>query len=290
MFSFRGSWYFWGLISGIIATVMIIFTLIPWYKIFPIMPSWQPPISWNLSIDSLSIDQTKDAFKELYDLISLQYYDTWLINQTKMSRQALTSFVDALWDPFSSYLEPAENKELTDSIDGTQSIDGIGAILSKKDAGVMIEQILKSSPAAQSGLKPFDLIIKVNSTGVQNMTIGEVVKMIRGPRWTIVKLTIVRVRIDWTLEFINKDVTRDTIIIPSVSSKMMTWIWGHTFAYVALSLFAEDTDELFQKEIKKKKKQWFSGFILDLRGNGWLMCRLWYLLMVWPQVLVKLLL
>jgi carboxyl-terminal processing protease len=265
MLSFRGSWYFWGLASGIAITVFMVSLLIPWYKILPDMPTSQIPLSG----DTLTFDQTKDAFKELYDLISLQYYDTWSVDQTRMSRQAIASFVNALWDPFSSYLEPAEDKAFTDSIDGKETIDGIGAILSKKDAGVMIEQVLKSSPAAQSWLKPLDLIIKVNNTGVQNMTIGEVVGMIRWPRWTTVILSIVRAGSGWGLDFIDKSIIRDTITIPSVSSKMLTWAWDSPIAYIALSLFAQDTDELLQREIMWLKKQWFSGMILDLRGNGW---------------------
>jgi hypothetical protein len=55
---------------GIIATAAIIFTLIPGYKIFPVMPSS------SSSGDVLSLDDSKKAFEELYHLISIQYYDT----------------------------------------------------------------------------------------------------------------------------------------------------------------------------------------------------------------------
>jgi C-terminal processing protease CtpA/Prc len=42
-----------------------------------------------------------------------------------------------------------ESKEFNESIDGHESIEGIGAVLSKKDGGVLVEEVLKSSPAAQ---------------------------------------------------------------------------------------------------------------------------------------------
>ena len=112
-----------------------------------------------------------------------RYYDTGAIDQTKMSRQAMSAFVDALWDPFSSYLPPAEGKEFTDSIDWKESIEGIGAVLSKKDGGAIIEEVLKSSPAAQAWLQPLDLIVKVNGSGLQTLSIGEIVQQIRWPKW-----------------------------------------------------------------------------------------------------------
>ncbi len=257
-----GSWFFFGLLFGIIATAAIIFTLIPGYKIFPVMPSS------SSSGDVLSLDDSKKAFEELYHLISIQYYDTWAIDQAKMSRQAMSAFVDALWDPFSSYLPPMESKEIHDSIHWYESIEGIGAVLSKKDGGVLVEEVLKSSPAAQAWIQPLDLIIKVNGSGLQQLSIGEIVRQIRGPKWTTVNLTIARTSAD-TIDIIEKDVVRDTILIPSVSSKIFSGsVKDHKIWYIALSLFAQDTDERLQNEIIELEKQWISWLVLDLRWNG----------------------
>ena len=64
--------------------------------------------------------------------------------------------------------------------------------MTKKDAGVIVEQIVKSSPAAQVGIKPLDIIIKVNGSGIQSLSLSDVVEKIRGPRGTTVDLTLVR--------------------------------------------------------------------------------------------------
>lgn len=258
-----GSWFFWWLIFGVLWTVAVIFYMLPWYKILPIS-NWEEPLSG----DSLTLDDTKKAFQEIYDLVSLQYYDTGAIDQTKMSRQAMSAFVDALWDPFSSYLPPAEGKEFTDSIDWKESIEGIWAVLSKKDGGAIIEEVLKSSPAAQAWLQPLDLIVKVNGSGLQTLSIGEIVQQIRWPRWTKVVLTIARTSSWWIIKFIEQEVVRDTIIIPSVNSKIITWKKWESLWYIALSIFAQDTDEKLQIEIKKLKDQKILWLVLDLRWNG----------------------
>ena len=257
-----GSSFFWWLVCGVVITGCVIMIIIPAKKMF------STHTDSYLSGDSISIEDTTKAMKEIYDLVQSQYYTTWSIDQAKMSRQAMSAFVDALWDPFSSYLPPAEGKELNDAIDGHESIDGIWAILSKKDGWVLIEEVLKSSPAAQSDLKPMDMIMKVNGSGLEQLSISDVVQKIRGPKWTVVNLTIARTS-SWMIEIIEKSVIRDTIVIPSVTSKILTGSWKVPLWYIALSLFAQDTDERLEKEITNLNTQWISWLILDLRGNGW---------------------
>lgn len=257
------SWFFFWLLFGILTTTTIIFTLIPWYKIFPQMPS----SSWSGGV--FSFDDSKAAFEELYHLISIQYYDTWSINQTKMLQQAMSSFVDTLWDPFSSYLPPDESKELNDSIHWDETIEWIWAVLSKKDSWILVEEVLKWSPAAQSDIKPLDVIIKVNGSWLQSLSIWEVVQKIRGKKGTQVVLTIAR-QSSGMVDIIEKNVVRDTILIPSVSSKIFSGsIKGYNIWYIALSVFAQDTDERLQNEISRLMQQWISWLILDLRWNGW---------------------
>ncbi len=221
-----------------------------------------------LSGDYLTIEDSTKAMKEIYDLISTQYYTTWSINQPMMSRQAMSAFVDALWDPFSSYLPPEEGKELNDAIDGQENIEGIGAVLSKKDNGVLVEEVLKSSPAAQSDVRPLDMIMKVNGSWLQNLTIGEVVKKIRWEKWSEVNLTIARYWSWDIVEIVEKKIIRDTISIPSITSKVFT-LPKKKIGYIAISLFAQNTDEKLIQEIDNLKSQSVSWIILDLRWNGW---------------------
>ena len=221
-----------------------------------------------LSGDYLTIEDSTKAMKEIYDLISTQYYTTWSINQPMMSRQAMSAFVDALWDPFSSYLPPEEGKELNDAIDGQENIEGIGAVLSKKDNGVLVEEVLKSSPAAQSDVRPLDMIMKVNGSWVQNLTIGQVVKKIRWEKWSEVNLTIARYWSWDIVEILEKKIIRDTIAIPSITSKIFT-LSEKKIGYIAISLFAQNTDEKLIQEIDNLKSQSVSWIIVDLRWNGW---------------------
>lgn len=268
MFQFRKSKFLLGLLSGFLISWCWFF-IISYVDNFSfsnvdVLEQW----SW----DQLNIDDTAKALQELYSEISSQYYDTGSIDQTKMSRQALASFVNALWDPFSSYLEPTENKEFQDTMNGHETIEWIGAILSKKDNGAMIEEIVKSSPAAQVWLKPLDIIIKVDWEIIQDMSLQEIIDKIRGERWTSVNLLVAREQSWSAVQFLEKKVVRDTIIIPSVTSKILSWWWNMNIWYISLSLFVEDTNEKLTEALEEFKKNNISGLILDLRWNwGWLL-------------------
>lgn len=94
----------------------------------------------------------------------------------------------------------------------------------KKEYYVLIEEVLKDSPAFKAGLKPLDRIITVDSGSVKDLDINEAVDKIKGPKGTKVTLMIERIdRNDETKkEIFEQEVTRDKLEIPSVRTKIFT--------------------------------------------------------------------
>lgn len=264
MWKFRWSGFFWWILVWFWFFMLSLFYGLFWYILIE-----DPNNVDENTIDEFSLEHTQKAMEEVYGIIKTQYYNSGSIDEVKMSRQAISSFVNGLGDPFSSYLPPDKAQQFQNDIKGDGSIDGIGAVLSQTDRGVMIEEVIHSSPAAQAGLRPLDIIVKINGTGVQNQNVHEVVQQIRGPKGTIVDLTLTRISEDGSLEIIEKTITRDTIVIPSVSSKILTGYQNQTIWYIWLSVFAEDTDSRLKKEIEKLLQQNIQWIILDVRGNGW---------------------
>ena len=265
MRKFRWSWFFRWILTGLAIMMIFLFWGWGWYSLIVDPNKITGDIINN---DDFSLDKTQKAMEEVYSLIQSQYYLTWDIDETKMSRQAISSFVNGLWDPFSSYLPPLEAKELQDNVSGDDSIEGIGAVLSQTERWIMIEEVVKDSPAAQAWFMPLDSIVKINGSGVQYLNVNEVVEQIRWPKWTTVDISVTRVNQSWSLEIIDKTLTRDTILIPSVSSKILTGNSDIKIGYIALSVFAADTDSRLKKEIQTLLDQNIQGVILDVRGNG----------------------
>lgn len=203
-------------------------------------------------------------YNQIFDLLQETYYDADEMDLTAMQENALKWFVDALNDPYTVYLTPDENKMFDESMQWSQNFEGIGAVVTKKEDGVLFEVVLKWMPAFNAGIKPLDLILMIDDQPTDVLWLNEAVALIRGERGSSVTLTILRGDDERTIEEIV--VVRDAISVPSVTVEVLEKE-GKRLAYVEMSVFGDDTVSLFEKEIKSILP--VDGVILDLRWNWW---------------------
>jgi carboxyl-terminal processing protease len=124
-------------------------------------------------------DQLYTKFDTIFALLSKYYYDKPHLDQKKMLEQALKGYVDAIGDPFTTYMTTEETKMFNQEMQGSQEFEGIGAVVTKKSDGIMIEEIIKDSPAYKADLKALDLILEINGSGTQSLGLQEAVQKIR---------------------------------------------------------------------------------------------------------------
>ncbi|WP_339839754.1 carboxy terminal-processing peptidase, partial [uncultured Flavobacterium sp.] len=188
----------------------------------------------------------------------------------------LNSIVER-FDPHTFYFSP-ENKERFDvSMSGT--FEGIGARLQKKNVGVEVSELISGGPAWKGkDLEQGDIIIKVaqgkeQPIDITGMRIDDVVKKIKGPKGTEVRLTVKRV--DGTVKVIS--IIRDVVETEETFAKSSTVVKdGKLFGIIYLSKFYisfdnKDKRDAFKDvaiEIERLKKQKVQGIIMDLRDNG----------------------
>lgn len=206
-------------------------------------------------------------FEEILNVLETLYYDKEKINTGKMIENAIKAYVDALEDPYTVYLDTETNSWFQEELKGEANFEGIWAVISKKDYYVLIEEIIKDSPAFKAWLHPLDRIVIIGSGETKNISINDAVKEIRGPKGSVVSLRIERINKDWSKEVIEKQVTRDSISIPSVRSNILTG--NKTIGYLEISVIGQETENLLKKELLSFKDQNIQGLIIDLRGNGW---------------------
>ena len=243
----------------------------------PIISSWKIDISALISSVTDVLDQKYvpgawgeyGRFDEVLNLLDEYYYDQEKINTGAMIENAVKAFVDALDDPYTVYMDAKQNSWFQQDLKWEADFEGIGAVVSKKEYYVMIEEILKDSPAFKAGLLPLDRIIMVGTWSVKDLDLNDAVALIRGPKWSKVKLLIERIAKNWTKEVIEKEVTRDKLIVPSVTSKILTWKNNTSLGYINISVIGEETENILKQNIIELKKKKLHGIILDLRGNGW---------------------
>jgi C-terminal peptidase prc len=170
-------------------------------------------------------------------------------------------------DPHSSLI-PKEawedsTKEVTDS-----SFEGIGAILTRRPGSdyTIVESPIDGQPAVKAGLRAGDEIMKVDGVSIKDEILSEVVRRIRGPKGSQVKLTVRREGVPDPLEI---GITRDHIDIKNVQGRLVEQHPG--LGYIKLTGFVPTTDDEMERTYRKLAQQAggkLRGLVLDLRGNS----------------------
>lgn len=210
-----------------------------------------------------------ERFEEIQQVLNQEYVDQKLLlsGEKSMLDSAVKAYVDGLGDPYTTYLDAVEFSGLQHELEWEGQIEGIWAVVGKKEYYIQIEEVIKGSPAFKAGLLPLDRIIMIGTGETKNLTTYEAVSLIRGEKWTKVKFGIERPQNSWENQYLVIEVERDTIDVPSVRSKILTHnnqkIW-----YIEISIFWEQTNKLLTRAISDSVNENVSGIVLDLRGNG----------------------
>jgi carboxyl-terminal processing protease len=196
------------------------------------------------------------TFTEVFGRIKADYVEP--VEDKKLISEAITGMLTGL-DPHSAYLDQDAFKELQVGTQG--EFGGLGIEVGMEDGFVKVVSPIEDTPAFRAGLKPGDLIIKIDDSPTKGITLNDAVKKMRGPPKTSVKLTVLRKG-----ESRSFDVTlmRDKIRVQSVKSKTIEPGYG----YVRVSQFQEHTVENLVKHVNGLYKEGaLKGLVLDLRND-----------------------
>jgi len=174
---------------------------------------------------------------------------------------AIKGMVASLKDPYTVFLAPEENKQSKEELNGT--FDGVGIQLDyNKDEQLVVVAPLAGLPAEKAGVKAGDLILKIDGKETVGMTIYEAVKLIRGPKGTSVKLTLLRPK---ETESYEVTLARTTVVVPSVEVEYL----AGNIVHIKLTRFGDQTNTEWEKAVDGilNHQPKVNGIILDLRNN-----------------------
>lgn len=188
----------------------------------------------------------------------------------------LNSIVER-FDPHTFYFSPDDKEKFDVSMSGT--FQGIGARLQKKESGVEVSELISGGPAWRGKeLEAGDLILKVaqgkeEPLDIAGMRLDDVVKKIKGPKGTEVRLTVKKV--DGTIKVIS--IIRDEVETEETFAKSSIVVKdGKKYGIIYLPKFYisfenKENRDAFKDvaaEIEKLKAQNIDGLVMDLRDNG----------------------
>lgn len=216
-------------------------------------------------------------FWEVWDKLEAKYLMKEKLGAQKMVYGAISGMTAALEDPYTAFFPPKENKAAKENLNG--AFEGVGIQLGYKQGNKLaVISPLEGMPAKAAGVKAGDLILRIEdeNKGIDEETVGmslpEAVEIIRGPKGTKVKLTLLHE--DEEKPYVA-EIVRETIVVPSVEvifGKVEgdKWVEAETgdIAWLRLIRFGEMTDEQWDQVVEEiKKKRGAVGVVLDLRNN-----------------------
>ncbi|MBR5877802.1 MAG: PDZ domain-containing protein, partial [Alistipes sp.] len=191
-------------------------------------------------------------------LVEHQYVDS--ISMDSLSELVIPLMMKEL-DPHSVYIPAREMQALNEPLEA--QFDGIGVVFNAATDTVIVLNVVPNGPSAKAGIVAGDRIIEVNDTLVAGVKMPQnaIVKRLRGPRGSEVKLSLKRQGLD---ELVDVKVVRDAIPINSIESSFMV---NDEIGFIRLSQFARTSYIELMKSLAELRLQGMKKLIFDLRGN-----------------------
>lgn len=180
------------------------------------------------------------------------------VDQSKLVDGAIDGMMNALGDPFSSYMGPDTAQQFSEQIEG--SFTGIGAEVSMENGSVVVVSPIKGSPAEKAGIQPKDILLSVNGISFEGLSLNEAVSKIRGPKGTEAKVKVKRADTSAELEY---TIVRDDIALETVYARMEEGNVG----VIEITEFSLNTAERFKKELADLEAKGMKGLVIDVRNN-----------------------
>jgi carboxyl-terminal processing protease len=194
---------------------------------------------------------------QAFDILKSNYVEP--VDEKKLINDALTGMVAGL-DPHSQYFDKKGFKEFRESVSG--KFIGVGIEIGMEDGVVKVISPIEGSPAFRAGLKPGDLITKIDDTAVKGLGMEQAVKKMRGDPKTKVVLTVFRKTENRSFPV---TIVREEIKVQSVRAKVVE----PGYAWLRVTQFQERTIDDFARKLEEVYKQEpnLKGLVLDLRND-----------------------
>jgi carboxyl-terminal processing protease len=209
---------------------------------------------------STDVNNLQDSVKSFTHVLSVVQKDYAIpVDTDKAIYSGAIPGMLRVLDPHSSFFDPRAYANLREDQRGRYY--GVGMTIVPRDNFTYVLSPMPNSPAYRAGIRPGDVITAVDSKSTEGLTSSEVADMLKGPKGTVVHITMKRVGYDDALNF---TVTRDEIPKHSVD---LDFDVKPGIGYIKLSGFNETTDTELAAALKDLDATKLDGLVLDLRGN-----------------------
>ena len=229
-------------------------TLLPIALLSAPLPLLAQPASQSAA-DDLPLEEIQ-TFAEVFERIKRGYVEE--VDDRTLLRNAMRGMLSEL-DPHSAYLDEEEYQSLRETTQG--EFGGIGIEVGMENGQLVVVTPIDDTPASRAGLLSRDVIIAINGTPTESMSLQEAVTMMRGEPGSELRISVLRSGEETPRTFtLNREVIRSE----SVKHELLEPGYG----YLRISQFQTRTTEQARQAIEHMmREQPLEGLILDLRNN-----------------------
>lgn len=213
------------------------------------------PLSIITNTDSPSDIQ---EVEKIYNNLLSKYYGE--IDKQTLSDAAIKGMIEALNDPYSTYIDAENTDDFDEQIYGYYV--GVGTEITLNDENQFeVTNIFENTPATDANIELHDIVVKVNNEDVSGKTVSDIGKLIQGEIGTNVTLTLRRDEAEFDVT-----ITRDRIDLISVTSQIFEKD-DKRIGYIKVTNFASNTFNQFQTALNELEENDIESLIIDVRDN-----------------------
>jgi carboxyl-terminal processing protease len=198
------------------------------------------------------------SIEQAWSIVLSDYVEPDKIDVSQLSKAAIEGILEALDDPYTTYLDIDTYQFSLEDLEGR--FEGIGATVSMNENDqIEIVAPLANSPAAEAGIRPGDIILGIDGESTEGMGLYEAILKIRGAEGTSVTLSVRHPGDTQPVEIV---IVRGVIQLASVYLEMRGDI-----AHITITGFNESTNDELASVLEDVASTGAAGIILDLRSN-----------------------
>jgi carboxyl-terminal processing protease len=211
-----------------------------------------------------SPDANLEVFANVLEKVRTSYVDGTNLTYNSLIHSALKGMVGSL-DPHSEFMDADDYQQLQDDTEG--QFGGLGLVVAMKNNFITVVAPMDDSPGYRAGILSGDRIVKIDGKSVDNVSLPDAVKKLRGQPGTQVGITVLRPSSGMTKDYkltravINMDMVKD------IDGKKAFPVGADGIGYVRITQFGDQTSDELEAALNRLKRQGMKALIIDLRWN-----------------------
>jgi carboxyl-terminal processing protease len=205
-----------------------------------------------------------EVFANVLQKVRSTYVDGTNLTYKALIHSALKGMVGSL-DPHSEFMDAESYQQLQDDTEG--QFGGLGLVVAMKNNFITVVAPMDDSPGFRAGILSGDRIVKIDGKSIDNLSLPEAVKQLRGQPGTQVRVTAQRPS---SGQFKDYKLTRAVIsmdMVKDINGKKNFPLGADQIGYVRIAQFGDQTGDELDAALNRLKKQGMKALIIDLRWN-----------------------